>query len=156
MNDTRLNLLFPEKFSGSRDDLSSENLIRWRIKEITAGDTRIVKVYPARADYTQLRKFYGNSSRDSQRKLNKKNSSEHFYLLMQSNFDTDSLYVTFTFAVEPPDKEKVLEKYKYYLKKVRKDAAGEVKYLGVIESIPLLVLFFLMQPLHRRCCCYRQ
>ena len=135
MNDNRLNQLYPEKFSGSRNDLSFDNPCRWRLKEITAGDMRIIKLYPVRADYTQPRKFYSKPTRDAQQKLNLKNSAERFRLLFLANFCADSLYVTLTFAKEPPDKDKALEKYKYFIKKLKKSAAGEIKYLGVIETL---------------------
>ena len=96
---------------------------------------RIIKLYPVRADYTQPKKFYGKSTRDAQRKLNLKNAAERFRLLFLANFCTDSLYVTLTFAKVPPDKDKALEKYKYFIKKLKKSAAGEIKYLGVIETL---------------------
>ena len=120
MNDNRLNQLYPENFSGSRNDLSFGNPCRWRLKEITAGDMHIIKLYPVRADYTQPKKFYSKPTRDAQQKLNLKNSADRFRLLFLANFCSDSLYVTLTFAKEPRDKDKALEKYKYFIKKLKK------------------------------------
>ena len=124
-------------FSHVKDDLPNINfgsLIRWRVKTIRAQNMQIVKAYPARVDYTQPRKARSKPSRKAQKKLNDRNRKEQFRLLLMTNFSKEDLFATLTFAQEPSDKSKAFEKLKYFLKKLRKQSASEIKYLGVIET----------------------
>ena len=115
-------------------NISYGSLIRWRVKKIHAQNIQIVKAYPARVDYTQPRKAKSKQSREVQKKLNDRNRSEQFQLLLLTNFSKGDLFVTLTFEQEPADKSKALEKLKYFLKKLRKASTDEIKYLGVIET----------------------
>lgn len=129
-----LNELYSSRVRGDKSNISYGSLIRWRVKTIRAGNMQIVKAYPARVDYTQPRKVRSKPSREAQKKLNDRNRSEQFRLLLLTNFSNEDLFATLTFAQEPEDKTKALEKLKYFLKKLRKASTGEIKYLGVIET----------------------
>ena len=120
---------------GEISNISHGSLICWRVKTIRAGNMQILKAYPARIDYTQPRKVRSKPSREAQKKLNDRNRSEQFRLLLLTNFSGKDLFATLTFAEEPEDKSKALEKLKYFLKKLRKASTGEIKYLGVIETM---------------------
>ena len=135
MTANHLNEIYSSRVRGDKSNISYGSLIRWRVKTIRAGNMQIVKAYPAHVDYTQPRKVRSKPSREAQKKLNDRNRSEQYKLLLLTNFSRKDLYVTLTFAEEPEDKTKALEKLKYFLKKLRKASTGEIKYLGVIETM---------------------
>ena len=128
------NEIYASRVNEDNPNISYGSLIRWRVKTIRAGNMQIIKTYPARVDYTQPRKARNKQSREVQKKLNERNRSEQFRLLLLTNFSKDDLFATLTFEQEPEDKTKALEKLKYFLKKLRKASSGEIKYLGVIET----------------------
>ncbi|MBQ6482794.1 MAG: hypothetical protein IJI45_16955 [Anaerolineaceae bacterium] len=134
MTANHLNEIYASRVNEDNPNISYGSLIRWRVKTIRAGNIQIIKTYPARADYTQPRKARNKQSREVQKKLNDRNRSEQFRLLLLTNFSKDDLFATLTFEQEPEDKIKALEKLKYFLKKLRKASTGEIKYLGVIET----------------------
>ncbi|MBQ6504199.1 MAG: hypothetical protein IJI57_09840 [Flexilinea sp.] len=134
MAEIHLNKIFSSRVKYEIQNISYGNLIRWRVKTIRAGSMQILKAYPARIDYTQPRKARKKPSREAQKKLNDRNRSEQFRLLLLANFSRKDLFATLTFEQEPEDKTKALEKLKYFLKKLRKTSTGEIKYLGVIET----------------------
>ena len=134
MAEIHLNKIYSSRLKGEISNISHGSLICWRVKTIRAGNMQIVKAYPARVDYTQPRKARKKPSREAQKKLNDRNRSEQFRLLLLTNFSGKDLFATLTFAQEPEDKTKALEKLKYFLKKLRKTSTGEIKYLGVIET----------------------
>ena len=134
MAEIHLNEIYSSRVKGEIPNISYGSLIRWRVKTIRAGNMQIVKAYPARVDYTQPRKVKSKPSREAQKKLNDRNRSEQFRLLLLTNFSGEDLFATLTFEQEPEDKTKALEKLKYYLKKLRKSSTEEIKYLGVIET----------------------
>lgn len=134
MAEIHLKEIYSSRLKGDIPNISFGSLIRWRVKTIRAGNMQIVKAYPARVDYTQPRKVKSKPSREAQKKLNDRNRSEQFRLLLLTNFSEADLFATLTFAQEPEDKTKALEKLKYFLKKLRKASTGEIKYLGVIET----------------------
>ena len=129
-----LNEIYTSRVKKDNPNISYGSLIRWRVKTIRAGNLQIVKAYPARADYTQPRKGKSKPSREAQKKLNDRNRGEQFKLLLLENFSKADLFATLTFEQEPENKTKALEKLKYFLKKLRKASAEEIKYLGVIET----------------------
>ena len=106
----------------------------YRIKEIRAGNRKIVKCYPVRADYTNSRHKQGKS-RSSQRILNDKNRQERFHLLFLNNFREGDMYVSLTFKDSPKDKDAALEKLKGYIRKLRACSDQEIRYLGVVETL---------------------
>ena len=95
---------FPSRARGDIRDISHGSLIRCRVKTIRAGNMQILKAYPARVDYTQPRKARKKPSREAQKKLNDRNRSEQFRLLLLTNFSKEDLFATLTFAQEPEDK----------------------------------------------------
>lgn len=104
MTANHLNEIYSSRVRGDKSNISYGSLIRWRVKTIRAGNMQIVKAYPARVDYTQPRKVRSKSSREAQKKLNDRNRSEQFKLLLLTNFSRKDLFVTLTFAEEPEDK----------------------------------------------------
>ena len=134
MAENHLNEIYSSRLKGEISNISHGSLIRWRVKTIRAGNMQILKAYPALVDYTQPRRTRKKPSREAQKKLNDRNHSEQFRLLLLTNFSNADLFATLTFAQEPEDKTKALEKLKYFLKKLRKTSTGEIKYLGVIET----------------------
>lgn len=134
MTDIHLHEIYSSLVTDTLSKIDHGNLIRWRVKTIRADQMMILKAYPVRADYTQPRKARKKPSREVQKKLNDRNRSEQFRLLLLTNFSNADLFATLTFAQEPEDKTKALEKLKYFLKKLRKASTGEIKYLGVIET----------------------
>lgn len=111
------------------------NPIRWCIKMIEAKDTLILKSYPKCINNRNHRRLLNRKTTEAQKRINDRNVRERFSLLLIMNFSSEDLFVTLTFAKDPVDKSKVLEKLKYFLKKLRKYSPGEIKYIGVIESI---------------------
>ena len=134
MTANHLNEIYVSRVNEDNSNISYGSLIRWRVKTIRAGNIQIIKTYPARADFTQPRKARNKQAREVQKKLNDRNRSEQFRLLLLTNFSKDDLFATLTFEQEPEDKTKALEKLKYFLKKLRRASTGEIKYLGVIET----------------------
>lgn len=134
MTAIRLNEIYSSRVNDDLPSISYGSLIRWRVKTIRAQDIQIVKAYPARADYTQPRKARSKPSREVQKKLNDRNRTEQFRLLLMTNFSKEDLFATLTFEQEPSEKTNALGKLKYFLKKLRKKNTGEIKYLGVIET----------------------
>ena len=137
-----LNEMYSTRVKDGLSNISCGRLIRWRVKTIRAQDMQIVKAYPARVDYTQPRKARRKSSREVQKKLNNRNRTEQFRLLLMANFSKEDLFATLTFKQEPSDKTKAAEKLKYFLSKLRKKSAGKIKYLGVIETLYLCSILF--------------
>lgn len=129
-----LNEIYSSRVKDGLPNISCGSLIRWRVKTIRARDMQIMKAYPARVDYTQPRKPRRKPSREVQKKLNDRNCTEQFRLLLMTNFSKEDLFATLTFKQEPSDKAKAAEKLKYFLSKLRKKSAGKIKYLGVIET----------------------
>lgn len=134
MTAIHLNEIYASRVRAGIPNINCGSLIRWRVKTIRAQDMQIVKAYPARVDYTQPRKKRSKPSREVQKKLNNRNRTEQFRLLLMTNFSKEDLFATLTFKQEPSDKSKVFEKLKYFLKKLRRKSNGEIKYLGVIET----------------------
>ena len=134
MAEIHLNEIYSSRLKDDIPTISYGSLIRWRVKKIHAQNIQIVKAYPARVDYTQPRKAKSKPSREVQKKLNDRNRSEQFRLLLLTNFSKEDLFVTLTFEQEPSAKSKALEKLKYFLKKLRKASTDGIKYLGVIET----------------------
>ena len=138
-NSTIPDLIFRKPCVGRLSSLSNDGR-RWRVKCIRAGSRLIVKCYPVRADYTQVRHHRGRS-RPAQNSLNLRNSMEQFRLLSLNNFSGSDLFVTLTFSDEPDervfqlDQKVFLERMKYFFRKLRNLAQREIKYIGCREDV---------------------
>ena len=107
--------------------LADKHIIRYRAKTIKSGDILECEVYPiwdTRSSISRTRKF--RESRETQKRLNKKNAQKKLIRLVNTNFNEHDIWGTFTYettklpkSVAEAQKEfaKFIRRLKYYAQK---------------------------------------
>jgi hypothetical protein len=111
-----------------------------REKRIKSGRTLEVELYPV--DTTGRRRdFKHKLSSSAQAELNRKNSNKHLQRLLDTNFDENDYYCTFTYKDEqlPQDYKGVKRDVNNFLRRIRRARKklnlAELKYVYIIEVI---------------------
>ena len=80
------------------EDLRMNSNYVYMRKKVTSGDMVEIEVYPIwKCKHNMTRSKQKNESKESQKKLNKKNSEKKVIRLINTNFEKDDLFITLTY-----------------------------------------------------------
>jgi hypothetical protein len=117
------------------EDLRMNSNYVYMRKKVTSGDMVEIEVYPIwKCKHNMTRSKQKNESKESQKKLNKKNSEKKVIRLINTNFEKDDLFITLTYedGYLPDEKtaRKDIQNYIRRLKRYReKNGLPELKYI---------------------------
>ena len=111
--------------------------LKFRTKTIKSGDVLEVEVYPIWPTRSEERRAKEKVTKAAQAAVNDRNARKRLDRLVNTNFGTDDLLVTLTYAGAAPDPEQGAKDIRNYLRRVKywrkKHGLPEMKYIYVQE-----------------------
>lgn len=111
--------------------------LRFRTKTIRSGNVLEVEIYPVWPTRSEERRIKANATRAAQEAVNDRNARKKLDRLVNTNFGSEDLLVTLTYAEDPPDQREAARDIRNYLRRVRywreKKGLPDLKYIYVQE-----------------------
>lgn len=118
--------------------LNPAGVFRYRTKTIKSGEMLESEVYPIWNTRAETRRARGLVTRESQRRLNERNSVRKMVRLVNTNFTADDFAVTLTYANAPESYKQAQRDIRNYIRRVKdwrkKNGLPELKYIYTIEG----------------------
>jgi len=136
--------LYTIQYEDNREErieaLRNKDIKKYRVKTIKSGEMLECEIYPIwKTSKRDNRGEKKKPSKEAQKSLNEKNTKKNIIRLVNTNFDSENIWATFTYDKEhlPEDPEQAKKDMQNYIRRlnrhVKKNGLPALKYIYITE-----------------------